>query len=224
MDSQGFVPVNFIASFNRMRELLVDITVLRQACIDSSLVEFVVGNDGVERVRCKEGWEQWVIADKSLRDPSARHDGPSSWQQFTGGYQPPMMSPHYPVEAPLVFSPTSEHGFVYFSNGNYGLPPSNLPTMNGINGHARPHESQLSAAVPAFSPSTTSTFNGLKPFTQNGDADTKSLANKQVNGIASRQEQSDSLTNGVVYHQDHKISGEPRLTNGVVSAHGTGEH
>ncbi|KAI3332469.1 hypothetical protein HD806DRAFT_196049 [Xylariaceae sp. AK1471] len=224
MDSQGFVPISFIASFNRMRELLVDINVLRQACIDSTVVEFVMGNDGVERVRCKEGWEQWVIADKNLRDPSARHEGPSSWQQFTGGYQPPMMSPHYPVEAPQVFSPTSEHSFAHYPNGNYGLPPLNVPTMNGVNGHARPHESQLSADVPAFSPSTASTFNGLKPTSPNGDADTESLVNKQVNGVASPQEQFGSMTNGVVYDQHHTSFDDSRPTNGVSSAHETEGH
>ncbi|KAI1152368.1 hypothetical protein F4825DRAFT_311858 [Nemania diffusa] len=210
MDGQGFVPIAVISSFNRMRELLVDHNILRQACMDSAVLELVIGGDGVERVRSKEGWEKWVIKDKSLRDVAARHDGPSTWQPFNIGFQHPMMSPHYAVEAPPVFSPTNEHGFAHYANGNYGMPPSNVPTMNGINGHTRPHESQLSAAVPEFSPSTTSTFDNLKSAFQNGIEDTKTTADKELNRQTSSYEQSSSVTNGVVHKESQ--------TNGATAA------
>jgi len=216
MDSQGFVPISFIAQFNRMRELLVDINVLRQACAESTLLELVVGNDGVERVRSKEGWEKWVIQDMSLRDPSARHSGPSSWQQFTGGYQPPMMSPPYSGEVPQVFSPTNEHGFGNYHNGNYGLPPLNVPVMNGINGHAaRPHESQLSASVPEFSPSGAPASNGPETGSHKGAIEVEGTANKQPNGV-SPNEPSSSVTNGVTDEQTlaTNIDGS-HLANGV---------
>jgi la-related protein 1 len=222
MDSQGFVPIEFIAGFNRMRELIGDIGILRQACVDSTVLEFIMGNDGVERVRSKDGWEKWVIHDKSLRDPSARHDGPSSWQQF--GYPQPLMSPHYPIEALPVFPPPNEHGFAHYANGNYALPPLNVPAMNGINGHGRPHESQLSAAVPEFSPSTASKPNGLGPSSVNGGEDTKVLVNKQTNGVASPHEQPGSMTNGVTHDQSQTSFDDSQPTNGVNSAHGIEGH
>ncbi|KAJ2984932.1 hypothetical protein NUW58_g5804 [Xylaria curta] len=209
MDSQGFVPIPFIASFNRMRELLVDLNILRQACIDSAVLELVMGGDGVERVRSKEGWDKWVIQDMKLRDPSARHDGPSTWQPFNNGLQHPMMSPHYPVEAPPVFSPTSEHGF---ANGNYGILPPNTSTINGVNGHARPLESQLSATVPEFSPSATSTFNNFKFASQKNSEDAKIPTKKESNGATSR-------INGVMHDQPQMSSGGLHTANGVALAH-----
>lgn len=215
MDSQGFVPIPFIASFNRMRELLVDLNILRQACLASTVLDLVLGGDGIERVRSREGWEKWVIPDMSLRDASARHDGPSTWQQFGNGFQHPMMSPPYQVETPPVFSPASEHGFV---NGNYGMPPLNAPTMNGINGHTRPHESQLSAAVPEFSPST-ATFNGLKSTSQNNSQDAKAPAQKDLNGIISPSEQRNAMANGVVHGQPQANLGSLHTTNGIGLGH-----
>ncbi|GAP92397.1 putative winged helix DNA-binding protein [Rosellinia necatrix] len=200
MDSQGFVPLHFIASFNRMRELLVDHSILRQACMDSTVLELVMGGDGVERVRGREGWEKWVISDKNLRDPSARHDGPSTWQPFGSGFQHPMMSPHYPVEAGPVFSPTGEHGFAHYANSNYGMQSLNAPAMNG---HARPHESQLSATVPEFSPSANSAFNGFKSASQNGSEDAKIQADKGLNGVALVHEK--PIANGV--SSAHAIEG-----------------
>ncbi|KAF2973090.1 hypothetical protein GQX73_g461 [Xylaria multiplex] len=197
MDSQGFVPMQFIASFNRMRELAIDVNILRQACIDSTVVELVMCGDGIERVRSKEGWEKWVIPDKNSRDVSARHDGPSTWHPFNTGFQNPMLSSHYPVEAPQVFSPTNEHGFTHYPNGNYGGSPLNVSTVNGINGHSRPQESQLSAAVPEFSPSAASTFNGFKSISQTGGEDKKTLMNTELKGVASPHGQPSSITNGV---------------------------
>ncbi|KAI0804021.1 hypothetical protein GGR55DRAFT_682157 [Xylaria sp. FL0064] len=212
MDSQGFIPIAFIASFNRMRELAVDHNILRQACMDSPVLELVIGGDGVERVRSKEGWEKWVIPDKSLRDSSARHDGPSTWQPFNSGFQPSMMSPHYPVDAPQVFSPTNEHGFAHYPNGNYGM-PLNLAAVNGVNGHARPQDSQLSAAVPEFSPST-STFNGLKSASLNGGENKRGLANAELNGVSLPYKQPDSVPNGVGHQQQTAID-SPHPMNGV---------
>lgn len=211
MDSLGFVPLTVIASFNRMRELLVESHVLRQACMDSVVLELVMGGDGVERVRSREGWEKWVIQDKSLRHPSARHDGPSSWQQFSTGFQYPIVSSHYPVEAHPVYSPTHEHGFASLGNGAHGMPPLNVPTMNGINGHARSHESHLSAAVPEFSPSTASTFDGIKSASQNGSEDTKMSANKELNGVASPHVQPSPMTNGTgVVHENNDTHTKPK--------------
>ncbi|KAI2629383.1 hypothetical protein GGS21DRAFT_221194 [Xylaria nigripes] len=215
MDSQGFVPIEFIARFNRMRELLVDLNVLRQACIDSAVLELVMGADGVERVRSKEGWEKWVIPDKSRRDPSARHDGPSSWQPFSHGYQHAIVSPHYPVDAPPVFSPTGEHNFGSYTNGNYGVPPMNVSAMNAVNGAPRPVESQLSAAVPEFSPSN-NTFTFVNPPSQKGGEGTNGF---ESNGIAPSHEQTGVMANGIVHDQAQMSLDGLHTINGVRSTH-----
>ncbi|KAI0967091.1 hypothetical protein F4678DRAFT_259013 [Xylaria arbuscula] len=215
MDSQGFVPVSVIAGFNRMKELVFnDLNILRQACSDSSLLELVIGGDGIERVRSKEGWERWVIADKNARVPSARHDGPSTWQPFSIGFQPYMMSPHYPVETPPVFSPTNEHGFAHHPNGNYGV-ALNPATVNGVNGHARPQDSQLSAAVPEFAPSFGSAFNGLKAASTNGAEEKNTPVNTEVNGVT--YEQFYPTSNGVAYDQAQVAVDASHSTNGVIS-------
>ncbi|KAK5634749.1 hypothetical protein RRF57_010462 [Xylaria bambusicola] len=218
MDSQGFVPISVIASFNRMKELLVDLNILRQACIDSVLLELVMGNDGVERVRSKEGWDKWVLKDMSERHPSARHEGPASWQPFSNGFQHPMMSPQYPVETPPMFSPTSEHGFAHYPNGNYG-PPMSMAAVNGSIAYTRPQESQLSAAVPEFSPSNTSTFNGVKSPSVNGGEDKKAVAHAEVNGVPPSHEQPHSLTNGTILGQPQALVDNSHLANGVGLAH-----
>ncbi|KAI0399671.1 hypothetical protein F4802DRAFT_620880 [Xylaria palmicola] len=215
MDSQGFVPIGFIASFNRIREMLVDLNILKQACIDSTTLELVVGNDGIERVRSREGWQKWVIEDMDKRDASARHNGPSTWQPFNAAYQHPMMSPQYPVEAPPMFSPVGEHGF---ANGNYGMPPPNVHHMNGINSHSRPHESQLSAAVPEFSPSTATPSTGFKPASQVGRDEVRNPAKKEINGNASPHTQAGSV-NGVMQGQPQASLDNMQPTNGVGPVH-----
>lgn len=210
MDGMGFVPLQFIASFNRMRDLLVDHNILRQACMESKVLELIMSADGVERVRKRDGWEKWVIPDKSQRDPSARHDGPSDWQQFGNGFQHPLMTPHYPVEMPPMFSPTGEHGFMPYTNGHYSIAPQNAPSMNGINGHTRPRDSQLSAAVPEFSPSAAVTFNGINSASLADSENTRTSGDHDVNGIHTAHVPPSSTANGAIHNQAE--------TNGVSHA------
>ena len=72
MDSFGFVYLSFIANFNRIRQLTQDFELLRYACFTSRTVEFYQPGDGVDRVRRREGWQQWVLATDE-RDPSIRN-------------------------------------------------------------------------------------------------------------------------------------------------------
>lgn len=75
MDSQGYVLLSVIADFKRIKALTDDMDMLRHVCGQLKAIEFRPGEDGVDRLRRKEGWEQWIrpIAE---RDPSARNDGP----------------------------------------------------------------------------------------------------------------------------------------------------
>jgi la-related protein 1 len=75
MDSQGYVLLSVIADFNRIKALTEDMDLLRHVCGQLKNIEYRPGEDGVDRLRRKEGWEQW-IRPMSERVPSARNGGP----------------------------------------------------------------------------------------------------------------------------------------------------
>lgn len=75
MDSQGFVPLSFIANFKRIKNLTEDFELLRHCSRQLRNAEYQSGEDGVDRLRPREKWEQWVLS-MEQRDPSARNDGP----------------------------------------------------------------------------------------------------------------------------------------------------
>ena len=75
MDSQGYVLLSVIAEFKRIKALTEDMDLLRHVCGQLKNIEYRPGEDGVDRLRRKEGWEQW-IRPMSERVPSARNDGP----------------------------------------------------------------------------------------------------------------------------------------------------
>jgi la-related protein 1 len=68
MDNQGFVHLNVISNFKRIRKLTQGIHMVRSACLKSSVLEVSTGLDGVDRVRCKEGWRQWVLTAAPQRE------------------------------------------------------------------------------------------------------------------------------------------------------------
>ncbi|KAK2626829.1 hypothetical protein QTJ16_004004 [Diplocarpon rosae] len=149
MDSQGFVFLNFIASFKRIQALTQEFELLRFACHDSEIIELVRGDDGADRLRRREGWEKWVMAMEE-RDETARVPGPSSFQQRSGIFQKSQhagsgVSPNQHMMSPGTFSPNgTEAGFRPYLNGAATLP-------NG-NGAAYHHDTPLSASVPDFAP------------------------------------------------------------------------
>ncbi|KAI1443958.1 hypothetical protein F5Y02DRAFT_188040 [Annulohypoxylon stygium] len=146
MDSQGFVPLNIIAGFKRMQEIAADWQLIRIACDNSPHIEYVITDDGQDKVRRREQWQPWVLA-MHMRHPAAQNDGPTSFRPFEShmAYWPQMFA--YSVSP--MFSPTgTESHFSHYVNGN-GV---TSPTNSGVNGHHRSADSQLSATVPEFSP------------------------------------------------------------------------
>ncbi|KAI1492325.1 hypothetical protein F5X96DRAFT_393768 [Biscogniauxia mediterranea] len=201
MDSQGFVPLKFIASFNRMKHITFDMDILRAACEDSPVIEIVVGNDGHERIRRKHGWKQWIIEDMEKRDISARHDGPSSFHLYTR-FHHHMMPAAYAVDNSPVFSPTgADPNFAHYTNGNHMTQPmtNGVHGVNGVNGHVHPAESQLSAAVPEFSPAANSkSFNKVNGFAPSQGVElTNGLTNGAVNGVNEGSHTEEVLANRV---------------------------
>ncbi|KAK4543654.1 hypothetical protein LTR36_005299 [Oleoguttula mirabilis] len=75
MDSQGFVFLDVIASFNRIKQLTQDKDLLKAVCIASDTIEIRVGEDGKERLRRRDGWNQFLLP-LDQRETSAQTEGP----------------------------------------------------------------------------------------------------------------------------------------------------
>ncbi|OBT51467.1 hypothetical protein VE04_09076 [Pseudogymnoascus sp. 24MN13] len=149
MDSQGFVFLSFIAGFKRIQSLTQDFELLRYSCQESDVIEIVVGDDGVDRLRRNDGWEKWVLPIEE-RDEAARNKGPERFYRQShprGQQMPQRMMPQGPQGGPPPpFSPNGVQSFTPYAAGS--------PNMNGENGFVPPpmHDSPLSAAVPEFAP------------------------------------------------------------------------
>ncbi|KAI9811112.1 MAG: hypothetical protein M1832_001068 [Thelocarpon impressellum] len=160
MDSQGFVFLAVIADFNRMRQLTQDIELVRYACLQSRKIEFRTGSDGLDRLRPREGWQQWVLGMRD-RDATAQNDGPSQVQQprmpHPQGLEGPYLSPTQMPASPVGMA--YEHGnaeAMYVPmNGvasPFGPTAASTPINGTLNGDAAHSHQALSATVPNFSP------------------------------------------------------------------------
>jgi len=138
MDSQGFVSLEFIAGFNRIKHLSTDLELIKLVCQQSKVVQYRTGEDGQDRLRRREGWEQWVLA-MADRDPAAQNDGPKEL------HQPPVPQPasfdqsgfpQWPMSAVEPTAPFVSNASVLPMNG-YGQgsgqekEPMNEDTTNG---------------------------------------------------------------------------------------------
>jgi la-related protein 1 len=148
MDSQGFVPLMFVTAFKRMRELAPEMALVRSVCEESNEVDYAVGEDDVERVRRRNGWQSFVLP-MPERDELARNAGPIHLTFKNRSYAYP---PQFNGMAPQVMTspPYPPQSFVEDQHTAYA--PNGL--MNG-NGESHGGNTQLSAAVPDFSPSRT---------------------------------------------------------------------
>ncbi|KAI0387298.1 hypothetical protein F5Y04DRAFT_274156 [Hypomontagnella monticulosa] len=207
MDSQGFVPLGVIATFKRMQEIAQDYQIIRIACDSSPHIEFIVTEAGEDKVRRRDQWEPWVL-DMHTRHPSAQHDGPVNYRPFSNqmmAYWPQI--PPYAGEGAPMFSPTgTDSHFPLYVNGNGVVPQS----VNGVNGHAHPSESQLSATVPEFSPIGNP---GMGSSSQQSEV-TSDVTGKKI-GTSPFGEQT-SLPNG-----SHGPGNTEAITNGVGASHDT---
>jgi la-related protein 1 len=148
MDSKGFVPLTVIQKFKRIQSLTTDPGLLRFACQESEIIEIVIGEDGIDRLRRQDGWDKWVLPMEE-RDESARNDGPERY------FRHPMQSRPQPVVQRMIVGP---HSAPFSPNGSEpGFRPY-VPVFNGPNGvdpaMVYQNESPLSAAVPDFAPNS----------------------------------------------------------------------
>jgi la-related protein 1 len=145
MDSQGFVYLSVIADFNRLKRMTTDLELIKYVCYHSPNIEFMVGNDGKDRLRRREQWKKFVM-EISERDPSAQNNGPEQLQH------PPM--PHlngygqagFPYGGMPLGSPPGPVPHPYTNGAHTATSPDpsaavsdNIPnglTANGVNGFA----------------------------------------------------------------------------------------
>lgn len=141
MDSQGFVFLSVLAKFNRIRQLTQDLELLRYVCVHSPQIEFRVGSDGYDRLRKREGWQQWILAMEE-RDQSVQNDGPSPVQEPTLQPQPFYEAP-YNLGPQQILSPRPESTNHQQSSDTAALAyvsasPSRLAVNGGMNGGVDP--------------------------------------------------------------------------------------
>ncbi|OIW35024.1 hypothetical protein CONLIGDRAFT_37464 [Coniochaeta ligniaria NRRL 30616] len=157
MDSQGFVPFDLIAGFQRVKALAPDVEHIRMSCEVSDKMDYVIGEDGMERLRLRDLWDRFVLPIED-REEEARSEGPLSFyirsRHSRPAFSAPMLPLGYHATSPTMFPgnfPAEEQMYQqpYMNGAHYDT------NMNGgeVNGHRYAPETQLSAAVPEFSPS-----------------------------------------------------------------------
>ncbi len=158
MDSQGFVFLGVCASFNRIKMLTQEMELIRYVCINSPNIEFRQGPDGIDRLRKREGWQQWVL-NKEDRDPSAQNDGPIQPQQQPGLHSQPfdVQSSEDRSGVSKLCSPSSHVADESMSPLSNGIPPPFVPipantAPNGNMTECSFTQTPLSAEVPDFAP------------------------------------------------------------------------
>lgn len=160
MDSQGFVFLSVLAGFNRIKMLTQEMELIRYVCINSQHIEFRQGRDGIDRIRKRDGWQQWVLS-KEDRDPSAQNDGSVQTPQQRVLHSQsfdvaPTPDKHAETNKQSSSSSHSvDEGVFRMSNG---VPPPFVPipstSTNILNMTEGPlTQTPLSAAVPDFAPS-----------------------------------------------------------------------
>jgi la-related protein 1 len=165
MDSQGWVLLSVVADFKRIKQLTGNeqaLEMLRYVCPQVKNLQYMRGEDGEERIRRQDGWQDFVLP-MAERFEAAQHDGPTlqpEYSQYQG-------LPQGSGEAmPFVPDPMRvAQGIVPPINGMYsgpGSPPtfSAVPPFDG-SADSRP-QMQYAPSFEARRESATS------PFSQDG--------------------------------------------------------
>ncbi|OAA53750.1 La domain family protein [Niveomyces insectorum RCEF 264] len=164
MNDYGFVPLSVIAKFKRMAELAPSLDFIRAACEQSDALDYIVDQDQNEWIRSRHLWNNFILPPEE-RDEEARKPGPDLRTVFfrSSPNRPPQA--YLPTMGPAGYSslpqpmfpvpyPGSGNELVYPAYDN-GMRTDHAPAPNGnadLNGRPPRGESQLSAAVPDFSP------------------------------------------------------------------------
>jgi la-related protein 1 len=139
MDSQGFVSLEFIAGFNRIKHLSTDIELIKLVCQQSSAIQYRTGEDGQDRLRPREGWDRWVL-NMAERDTVAQNEGPKELRH------PPVPQPSGFDQANLPQWPVSAGASFPQMNGySHGSAQDEAPVLDSVPNGTAPEESSDSA-------------------------------------------------------------------------------
>jgi la-related protein 1 len=110
MDSQGFVPLQVLVTFNRLSSIAHDVPTLLNSLLASSELEVLYTSERGPLVRARHQPTKWVYP-MDERDEIARHPGPSSF--YFQAHQDTMRQlqeySQYPYPQPFYFD--SQYGF-----------------------------------------------------------------------------------------------------------------
>lgn len=165
MDSQGFVFLSVLANFNRIRQLTQDMELIKLVCLNSVNIEIRTGEDGIDRLRKKEGWQQWVLSMEE-RDPSAQNEGSSRMHQPRIAQSPMFAVPYgfdEMLETPASYTSQphmAEHKQQDGISASMYLPNGIGPTANEKPSVASTTQTPNPATVPDFSPAGPVPTNG----------------------------------------------------------------
>ena len=155
MDSQGFVPLELITNFKRIKQLTSDVDMIKVVCQSLPQVEFQSGDDGVDRLRKRDKWEQWVVP-MEQRDPAARNEGPpppNHNRRESHVHEQPQHPHIYPMMQ--SYDPPTAAQWTNGS-GREDVPNSGPSPYSSVNSTEEHHITQtpLSSEAPAFAPQT----------------------------------------------------------------------
>lgn len=165
MDSQGFVFLSVLAKFNRIKQLTQDMDLIKFVVLNSPKIEICSGADGVDRLRVREGWRQWVL-NLVERDPSVQNEGPLTLQQPRLSQTPVLAMPYgydemsgtptpYIEQPPMLDNGHSKHAN---ATGSAIVSPKGAgPMVNGNTRVTPVKQTQFSPEVPEFSPASPAT-------------------------------------------------------------------
>lgn len=183
MDSQGFVFLPVLAKFNRIRQLTQDLELIRYVCLNSPQIEFRTGSDGHDRLRKREGWQQWILSMED-RDPSVQNDGPNQVHQPYFQHYPVFNDTQYGLEdsqntRPSINGNSPHRNSDAMVRSPVSASPSK-PTANGNMGTDIPAQTPLSAAVPDFTPRLSTTSNAEPTVLEPRQSMENSFTDEQV--------------------------------------------
>ncbi|KAF8979349.1 La ribonucleoprotein domain member 1B [Entomortierella lignicola] len=94
MDSEGYVPLSFVANFNRVKSLTTDLSLIKEALKSSKEIEL-----NGDKIRRRGDWATWVFPKEDGAVPASFH---------RSSFVPPPRSPHpVTISSSLPNNPTS---------------------------------------------------------------------------------------------------------------------
>jgi la-related protein 1 len=248
MDSQGFVFFDVIVNFPRVKNLSPDRDLIKAACLKSEIIEIRVGEDGKERLRKREGWQQFVLP-MDQRESTSQNDGPQVLQRP----EAPQLQPLWQANPSIQYRGPASAGPV--QRASFDIPPY---AMNGMVPpfSPYPHDPQDSAVFGegteellrgrTMKPSAKDFhgFPGQQPFADARQSEPDTFLDQNVNELnviykpnpnpgrapfhssSSRTFSNGSIDTRNIASEIEKLSEhpEPATTNGNTAVNGDAEH